>query len=62
MNDKEKVIASGRTLSILNEEKLMNRLGLSLPFIVDLNKQLMYYDIIDKYILDEEGLVDEIWK
>lgn len=60
--DKERVIASGRTLSILNEEKLMNRLGLSLPFIVDLNKQLMYYDIIDKYTLDEEGLVDEIWK
>jgi len=60
--DKEKVIASGRTLSILNEEKLMNRLGLSLPFIVDLNKQLMYYEIINEYTLEEEGLVDKIWK
>lgn len=60
--DETKIIASGKTLSVLKEEKLMNRLGLSLPFLFDLNKQLMYYGIIDKYMLDEEGLVDYIWK
>lgn len=62
LTDEEKTIASGRTISILNEEKLMNRLGLSLPFIFDLNKQLMYYEIIDEFYLDERSLVEAIWK
>lgn len=62
LNDKTRVIATGRTMQILNEEKLMNKLGLSLPFIVNLNKQLMYYELIDDYIIDEKKLVDKIWK
>lgn len=62
LTDEDKIIASGRTLGVLNEEKLMNRLGLSLPFKFDLNKQLMYYDLVSEYILDEERLVDAIWK
>jgi energy-coupling factor transport system ATP-binding protein len=62
LTDISKVIASGKTLQILNEEKLMNKLGFSLPFIVDLNKQLMYYGLLDKYVIDERELVNTIWK
>lgn len=62
LTDNDKLIAYGRTISILKEEKLMKRYGFSLPFIFDLNKQLMYYDLLDKYVLDSEGLVDLIWK
>lgn len=52
----------GKTLSVLNEEKLLKRLGLGLPFIIELNKYLMDYGIIDKYYLSNEKLVGAIWK
>ena len=52
----------GKTLSVLNEEKLLKRLGLGLPFIIELNKYLMDYGIVDKYCLSNEKLVGVIWK
>jgi len=52
----------GKTLSVLNEEKLLKRLGLGMPFIVELNKYLMDYGMIDKYHLTNEKLVDALWK
>ncbi len=61
ITDKEKIILSGKTISVLNEEKLMKRLGYNLPFIVLLNKYLKDYELIENYILDYERLVDAIW-
>ena len=52
----------GKTLSVLNEEKILRRLGLGLPFIVELNKYLMDYKLIDKYYLTNKKLVGAIWK
>ena len=37
----KKLVCEGKTLSVLNEEKLLKRLGISLPFIIDLNKYFM---------------------
>ena len=58
----KKLICMGKTLSVLNEEKLLKRLGLGMPFIVELNKYLMDYGMIDKYSLTNEKLVNAIWK
>jgi energy-coupling factor transport system ATP-binding protein len=52
----------GKTLSVLNEEKLLKRLGLGMPFIVELNKYLMDYGLISKYCLTNEKLVNALWK
>lgn len=59
--DKE-IVIDGETLSVLNEEKLMKRLGLGLPFYIELSKYLIDYKLIDKYYLDSESLVDAVWK
>lgn len=61
LND-EKILISGKTLNVLNEDKIMKKLGLGLPFVIELNKYLIDYEIINKYQLDIERLVDEIWK
>lgn len=61
LHDK-KIACDGKTLSVLNEEKLLKRLGLGMPFIVELNKYLMDYGMINKYSLTNEKLVGEIWK
>lgn len=62
VTDNEKIVMDGKTLSVLNEEKIMKRLGMSLPFIVELNRYLMDYGIIKKYELNMEKLVNIIWK
>ncbi|MCI7083156.1 MAG: hypothetical protein MR938_00400 [Tenericutes bacterium] len=58
----KKLVCEGKTLSVLNEEKILKRLGLGLPFIVELNKYLMDYKLIDKYYLTNKKLVGAIWK
>ena len=58
----KKLVCEGKTLSVLNEEKLLKRLGISLPFIIDLNKYFMDYGLIKKYYLTNEKLVSALWK
>ena len=62
ITDKEKIVISGPTLSVLNEEKIMKRLGISLPFIVMLNKYLIDYELINTYYLDYNLLGGKLWK
>lgn len=57
-----KLIADGKTMSVLKEEKLMKKLGFGLPFIIELNKYLIDYGITKDYELDLEKLVSLIWK
>ena len=57
-----KLVGDGKTLSVLNEEKLLKRLGIGLPFIVELNKYFMDYGMINKYQLTNEKLVGALWK
>ncbi len=57
-----KLVCDGKTLSVLNEEKLLKRLGIGLPFIVELNKYFMDYGMINKYYLTNEKLVGALWK
>lgn len=61
INDK-KLICSGKTMSVLNEEKILKRLNLGMPFMIELSKYLMDYKMIDKYYLTNEKLVNAIWK
>ncbi len=60
--DKEKILIEGSTIEVLKNEKLLKRVGLSLPFIVELSFLLKDYNLIDKIYLDKESLVGELWK
>ena len=56
------LVCDGKTLSVLNEEKILKRLGVGIPFIVELNKYFMDYGMINKYYLSNEKLVGALWK
>ena len=56
------LVCDGKTLSVLNEEKLLKRLGIGLPFIIELNKYFMDYGISNKYYLSNDKLVGALWK
>ena len=58
----EKILISGKTINVLNEDKLMKKLGVGLPFLIEVNKYLMDYGIVDKYFDSVGELVDVIWK
>lgn len=58
----ENIVLEGKTLEVLKEEKIIRKLGLSLPFIVDISIQLQYYGLVDKIYLDNDELVCELWK
>lgn len=62
VTNEEKIILQGFTLSVLNEEKIMKRLGYNLPFIILLNRYLKDYELIDYYVFTYRKLVDELWK
>lgn len=52
----------GPAKGVLNEERAMKKLGLDLPFTVDLAMKLKLYGIIDDIELDMDKLVNKIWK
>lgn len=56
------IVLKGPKEEVLLEEKIFNKLGLELPFIVSLSIKLMYYDLIDKLYFDMNEMVNEIWK
>ncbi len=57
----DKVQIEGPVISVLKEERILKKLGFSLPFIYDLSLQLNYYGLIDSIYLDEKALVDKLW-
>lgn len=57
-----RIAMEGPTLAVLKEEKLMRRLGMQIPFMVDLSIQLQYYELLNTIFLDKEEMVKQIWK
>ncbi len=52
----------GRTIDVLKNEKILKRLGFSLPFMLDLSIQLELYGLIGKTYLNKESMVKNLWK
>ena len=43
-------------------DNIINKTGLSLPFMVDLSVKLRDYDLISNINLDKNRMINEIWK
>lgn len=57
-----KIVVDGSFPEVFNEERVMRKIGLEVPFAVELSQKLRVYGLIDKIYLDIERLVDEVWK
>lgn len=57
-----KILLKGSKNLLWREEKQLTKIGLSLPFIVDLSYRLSYYDLVSKPIFDMKEMVDVLWK
>lgn len=60
--DKGSIAIEGKTLQVLEQEKILKRLGIGLPFYVDLSIQLRLYGLIDQIYFTKEELEGALWK
>ena len=56
------VALEGLPLEVIKKDNIINKLGLSIPFMVDLSVKLCDYELIDEIILDKERMVEKLWK
>ena len=57
-----KIVSSGEMLEVLSNDSLLNKIGLELPFMVDLSVKLEYYNLTDKINMSPLGMVESLWK
>ena len=60
--NKGNVVIEGTPINVLKEDTLIKRLGLSIPFMMDLSLKLEFYEILDDVELDMDRMVDTLWK
>lgn len=58
----EGILMEGSAMAVLKEEKILKRLGFSLPFFLDLSLQLKSYDLIHDIYLNPKELTENLWK
>lgn len=56
------IVVDGSFPSVFKEERVMRKIGLEVPFGIELSQKLRVYDIINELELDPERLVSLIWK
>lgn len=56
------IALEGSPIEVLKEDNTLNKLGLNLPFMIDLSVKLMDYDLINEIDLDMDMLVNKLWK
>ncbi len=56
------IVVDGAFLEVFNEERVMRKIGLEVPFSIELSQKLRIYNLIDHVELDLERLVEALWK
>lgn len=59
--DKGKIVLEDEPLNIIIKDNILNKIGLKLPFMVDLSVKLQDYNLIDSLELDVDRMVDRLW-
>lgn len=57
-----KILLEGDPLEVLQNDNILNRIGLNIPFMVDLSVKLRDYELITEVELNKDRMVDILWK
>ena len=62
--DNNVIAVEGKPIEVLQKDNILNRIGLELPFMIDLSVKLRDYDLIDDIDInmDIDRMVDILWK
>lgn len=61
LNDGD-IIIEGSPFEVLKEDTILNKLGFSLPFMVDLSLKLEFYELVKGIETDIDRMVNTLWK
>lgn len=56
------ILLEGKPLEVLEKDNILNKVGLKLPFMIDLSVKLRDYDLMDQLELDMDRMVNILWK
>lgn len=56
------IILDGKPLKVMQYDKILNKLGIEIPFEIELSIKLKLYGLIDKPISNIEEMVDVLWE
>ena len=59
--DKGKIVLNGTKEDVFEQNDIIKKVGLDLPFIIDLSIKLKYYGLVDRIYFNMEELIDVIW-
>ncbi len=59
--DNNVIVLEGKPLEVLQNDNIINKVGLELPFMIDLSVKLRDYDLIKDIELDIDRLVNKLW-
>ena len=56
------VYLEGKPLEVLEKDNILNKIGLNIPFMIDLSVKLRDYNLVQDIELDKDRMVDILWK
>ena len=56
------IVLKGKPIDVLNKDNILNKNGIELPFMYDLSIKLRDYNLVDEIILDQDRMIDKLWK
>ena len=59
--DKGKIVMEGKTMSVFKEDIYLKKIGLELPFSIDLSIMLNFYEIYNDLTIDYNEVIDKLW-
>ncbi len=59
--DKGELVLSGRPIEVLEKDNIINKIGLNIPFMIDLSVKLRDYDLITEIETDYDRMIDALW-
>ncbi|MBR2828877.1 MAG: ATP-binding cassette domain-containing protein [Bacilli bacterium] len=57
-----KIVLDGEPIKVLEKDNVINKIGLRLPFMIDLSVKLRDYNLIKEIELDQDRMVEKLWK
>lgn len=55
------IVLQGKPVEVLEKDNIINKIGLNIPFMVDLSVKLKDYNLVDSIELIPEKMVENLW-
>lgn len=60
--DKGSIILEGAPLEVIQKDNILNKIGLNLPFMIDLSVKLRDYELVNEIELNLDRMIEKLWK